>query len=89
MTRPQHPMARGKESTPETQSDFLGLPGLRTVLPIEKNDFSIWVTAEQYPKLTACPECGCSDERIFIRNGKRPQLVSTSHAGLNLFTSTY
>jgi transposase len=75
MTRRRPSKPRGEESPPETQVDFLDLPGLRTILPIEDNEFNIWVTAEQHPKLTACPECGCDDKNLFIRHGKTPRMV--------------
>jgi transposase len=62
--------------------DYLGLPGLRTILPVEENDFSVWVKAEQFPKLASCPECGCADETQFILNGTRPQIVRHEPRGL-------
>jgi transposase len=82
MTRPRPPKVGGEEFPPEAQSDFLNLSGLRTTLPIEENEFNIWVTAEQYPKLTACPECGCDDKKLFIRNGTRPQMIRHVPRGL-------
>jgi transposase len=82
MTRPRPSKPRGEELPLEEQSDFLNLLGLRTTLPIEENEFNIWVTTEQYPKLTACPECGCDDKKLFIRNGTRPQMVRHVPRGL-------
>lgn len=56
------------------------LPGLR-VAPIEETEFSIWLAAEQYPKLQSCPYCGCEDER-FKRNGTRSQIVRDVPCGI-------
>jgi transposase len=82
MTRPRPSKAQGEELPSKEQADFLDLPGLRTLLPIEKEEHCIWVTAEQHPKLTACPKCGCNNEKIFILNGKRPQRVMHVPHGL-------
>ena len=82
MTRSRPSKHRGEELSLEEQPDFLNLPGLRTTLPVEENEFNIWITAEQYPKLTACPECGCDDKKLFMRNGTRPQMVGHVPRGL-------
>jgi zinc-finger of transposase IS204/IS1001/IS1096/IS1165 len=82
MTRPRLSRAHDEEYPLEAQSDFLNLHGLRTILPIEESEFNIWVTAEQHPKLTACPECGCDNRKLFIRNGTRPRVVRHVPRGL-------
>src|SRR2546423_9150983 len=90
---PEQFSARGRRSAPQWQAtpasieesvptDYLGLPGLRTLKPIEESEFSIWVKAEQFPKLTSCPACGCADEMRFLRNGTRPQIVRHEPRGL-------
>jgi hypothetical protein len=88
MTRPRPSKAHGEEVHREAQSDFLNLPGLRTIPPIDDGEFSVWVTAEQYPKLAACPDCGCDDKNLFIRNGTRPQMVRHEPHGLKPCTLT-
>lgn len=60
--------------TDEVPLDYLGLPGLRTLPPVEENEFSVWVKAEQFPKLASCPECGCADKGQWIKNGTRLQI---------------
>jgi transposase len=61
--------------------DYLNLPGLRVIARPDENEFSLWVKAEQFPKLESCPTCGCDDEQ-FKRNGTRPRFVRDVPRGL-------
>jgi transposase len=85
--------ARARQSEPRPQAtpglaeevalvDYLNLPGLRTLPPVEERDFSIWVKAEQFPKLVSCPTCGCANEKQFIKNGTYPQTLRHAPRGL-------
>jgi len=61
--------------------DYLNLSGLRVISQPEENEFSLWIKAEQFPKLESCPVCG-SDYEQFTRNGTRPRIVRDVPRGL-------
>jgi transposase len=61
--------------------DYLNLSGLRTAAPPDEEEFSIWVTAEQFPKLQSCSNCGYEGKE-FILNGTRSQTVRDVPRGL-------
>ncbi len=69
----------------EAQSDWLQLEGLRVVPGVTPcaatGQFTSWTAVEQYPKLEACPVCGCRDKQ-FKRNGTRTQLIRDVPRGL-------